>query len=137
MKKTKPMKTRKIKSDSTQLNSFLRVQIFAVIIYIVIFMFGAVIALSMDLSQKYDFIFTLIVFAICSLITGFYTGLKLRQNGLVSGVIYTLPINAVTILISLILCDFNVSINTLITAIVLIITSAIGGIFAVNKRLRR
>ena len=137
MKKTKPVRANKTKTENQQLNLFIKVQIFAVITYLTLFLIGSFLALRADISRKYDLIFTLIIFAISSLAVGFFAGIKLRQNGLISGILYSLPMNLLTIVISLLLNDFTFSVNIIITAVILILSSGIGGILAVNKRLRR
>ena len=137
MERTKPNKMKRTKNENTTLNIFLRVQIFAIIIYITIFILGAFLALAIDIPQKYDYIFSVALFLISSFITGFFAGMKIRENGLLVGSLYALPMNIVTLLISVIMNSFNISFNLLITAIMLILFSGIGGIFAVNKRLRR
>lgn len=136
MKKTPAGKPINLKRNNSYLNTFIRVQIFSVIIYVTVFLIGAFIALSADLSTKFDYLFSLVLFLISSLLTGFFAGFKLRENGLVVGILYSLPMNAVVVLLSLIFCDFAVGINFVITVVSLLIAGGIGGILAVNKRLR-
>ena len=137
MEKSKPNRNKRAIKDNSQLNSFLYVQIFSFIAYIVLFFLGCFIALKADIPRKYDYIVSLIIFAVASFLTGYFAGIKLRKNGLLFGVIYALPMNIVIIIISLILGGFTFGINLIITAIVLIAVSGIGGILAVNKRIRR
>ena len=137
MEKTKPNRTKRIKSDSKQLNIFFQLQLFSVAIYLSLFIISSIIALKADLPRKYDFLISLIIFAIASFGTGFFAGLKLRQNGLLVGIIYSLPMNFTVLLISLIINKFSFDLNLAISAIILILSAAIGGILAVNKRLRR
>ena len=137
MKKTKPVRKNKSKIENVAMNTFIKVQIFALISYALIFIIGSFIALAADLPRKYEYIYSLGMFAVSSLSVGFYSGLKLRQNGLVSGVIYSLPLNLIIILISLIINEFTIGMNLIITSAVLLLSAGIGGILAVNKRLRR
>ena len=137
MEKSKPNRNIRSKTDNRQAKIFLQVQLFSALVYLTLFLIGSVIALNTDLPKKYDYIVSIIIFAIASFLTGFFSGIKLRQNGLLSGIIYSLPMNFAVILISLIMSKFSVGINIAITAAVLIITAGIGGILAVNKRLRR
>ena len=137
MKKTKPVRKNKSKIENNAMNTFIKVQIFAVISYVFVFIIGSLIALGADLPRKYEYIYSLIMFAVSSFSVGFYSGLKLRQDGLVSGVIYSLPLNIIIILISLIINEFTVGMSLIITSAVLLLSAGIGGILAVNKRLRR
>ena len=136
MAKTKP-KTKKTRVENSAINTFINVQIIAVILYIIIFITTSAVGLVADLSNNFDFIFTLISFAFCSFTTGFYAGLKIRQNGIASGIIYALPMNVIVILISLVFADFEVDYILAVTVAILLISSAVGGILAVNKRRRR
>lgn len=137
MAKTKPNKKVRTKNENTFSGTFIKVQIFAVICYTSVFIAGSFLALSIDLPDKYDYVYSLVLLTLCSFLTGFYAGLKLRENGLLVGILYALPMNVLTILISAVLCDFDIGLNTIISAVVLIVASGIGGIFAVNKRIRR
>ena len=136
MKKIKP-KSRKTRADNSTVSTFINVQIFSLITYIVVFLIFSFVALAADLSRKYDYLFSVIIFVICSFLTGFYAGNKQRQNGLLTGIVYSLPMNTLTLLISLIFSDFKADYSIIITALLLVISSAVGGILAVNKRHRR
>ena len=136
MKKIKP-KSRKTRADNSTVSTFINVQIFSLITYISVFLIFSFIALAADLSRKYDYMFSVIIFVICSFFTGFYAGNKQRQNGLLTGIVYSLPMNTLTLLISLIFSDFNADYSIIITALLLVVSSAVGGILAVNKRHRR
>ena len=136
MKKIKP-KSRKTRADNSTVSTFINVQIFSLITYISVFLIFSFIALAADLSRKYDYLFSVIIFVICSFLTGFYSGNKQRQNGLLTGIVYSLPMNTLTLLISLIFSDFKADSSIIITVLLLVVSSAVGGILAVNKRHRR
>lgn len=136
MKKIKP-KSRKTRADNSTVSTFINVQIFSLITYIVVFLIFSFVALAADLSRKYDYMFSVIIFVICSFLTGFYAGNKQRQNGLLTGIVYSLPMNTLTLLISLIFSDFKADSSIIITVLLLVVSSAVGGILAVNKRHRR
>jgi putative membrane protein (TIGR04086 family) len=135
MKRNKPKKFSN--KNNTKLNLFINVQIFAVICYVGIFLIGSLIALLIDLPSDSDYLFSIVLFSVCSMLTGFYAGIKKRENGLLVGIIYTLPLNAIVVLISLFYNSFAIGVNLAVTIVVLMISGAIGGILAVNKRLRR
>lgn len=137
MKRTKPRKLKQVKRENNTWNIFLSVQIFAVIIYLIVFFIGAFAAMVIDLSSKNDYIFSLLLFAVCSLATGFFAGIKRRENGLIIGGLSALPLNSAVVILSLIFNSFSVDSNIIITVLVLIAASGAGGILAVNKRIRR
>lgn len=130
-------KSKRKKAENIQASTFIKVQIFAFIFYIILFILFSFIGLITDLPQKYDYYFSLSIFTVSSFITGFYAGNKLLQNGLLVGILYSLPMNVITIIFSLIFSHFKVDIFLAITVTILIISSGIGGIFAVNRRRRR
>ena len=107
------------------------------IIYFASFLLFSVIGLMADLSVKYDLLCSLLSFGLASFAVGFFIGRKLRQNGLLAGIIYSLPLNTLIVLLSLIFSDFTVDLNIAITATVLLVTAGAGGIVAVNSRLKR
>ena len=137
MQKSKPNRAVRNKSENSQLNLFLQIQLFAIVVYTILYFGGSFIALIADISSKYDFIVSLVIFTISSFVVGFFTGIKLRRNGLVMGIIYSLPLNLTIIIISLIINDFAFSFNMLISLFVLTTFAGVGGVLAVNKRLRR
>ena len=137
MQKSKPNRAVRNKTENSQLKVFLQIQLFAIVIYLIFFLMGSFIALTADVSGKYDYIISLVLFAISSFLVGFFIGIKLRQNGLLMGIVYSLPINILVLIVSLILNDFIFSFNILIALAVLIAFAGVGGVLAVNKRLRR
>ena len=136
MEKLKP-KAKKKRSENDKLNTFIRIMIVGLLIYITVFISVSFIALITDTPKKYDLPISLLTFALGSFLAGFYAGLKNRQNGLVTGVISALPMNIAVIIASVISADFKANFILPITALVLIAASAAGGITAVNIRRRR
>ena len=137
MRKSKPGNKMKSFSDNTTIDIFIKTQIFAMIISFASFLLFSVIGLMADLSVKYDLLCSLLSFGLASFAVGFFIGRKLRQNGLLAGIIYSLPLNTLIVLLSLIFSDFTVDLNIAITATVLLVTAGAGGIVAVNSRLKR
>lgn len=136
MQKIKP-KSNKTRSENDTLIIFLKIQLIGALIYVSVFLLSSVLSLVTDVSQKYDTIITLIAFALSSFISGFYAGKKKRQNGLLAGVIYTLPLNALVLIISAIISDFKVDYLIAVSAVVLVLSAGLGGILSVNMRHRR
>lgn len=136
MEKTKSKPKKGIKKEKYIINFYIKTQILAAVVYIVLFVVSSIIALIADSPDKNDSVIIISVMSLASLITGFYAGMKIRSNGLIVGVIYALPVNALLLIISLISGNFAIGINFFISLFALIISSAVGGIIAVNKRLK-
>ena len=136
MQKIKANTKKVSKQEKTVVKIFVKTQILALIVYIVLFVAASIVALLVDSPDEYDSIIIISVMSLAALITGYYAGMKIRSNGLVIGVIYSLPVNALLLLISLISGNFQIGANFFISLFALIISSAIGGIIAVNKRLK-
>ena len=92
MKILKPKFKKKTFTKNPSVDVFIKVQIFAVLMDVLIFVLFSYVALISDLPINYDFLCALVCFAISNFLVGFYTGLKSRQNGLLYGVIYSLLI---------------------------------------------
>lgn len=140
MPKTKNIATTKSstkKMTNTNSLDFIKNQIFCLTIYIVLFIVGCLVSLVFDIDYKLDYYVSLFIFALCSFLCGFIGGIKQRENGIVSGIIYALPGNLIVILLSVILNGFSVEISILISVVSLNLLSAVGGILGVNKRRRR
>lgn len=140
MPKTKnipPTKSSTKKMSNTKGLDFIKTQIFCLTIYIILFIVGCLVSLIFDIDYKFDYYVSLFIFALCSFLSGFVGGIKQKENGIVSGIIYALPGNLIVILLSVILNGFSVEIGLLISTVSLILLSAVGGILGVNKRRRR
>ncbi len=135
--KLKAKSKRKTGNDNPNTDAFIKTQIFSVCMYCAVFLLSSAIALAADSRDKYDYYISLLSFAAASFATGFFAGNKLRKNGLAVGVLYSLPINIIVVLISLIINGFIPTVYLAITALALLAASAVGGVLAVNKRHRR
>ena len=125
------------KSENAVIHTFIKVQIFGLTIYLLLFLLSGFIVMSADLKHSYDLLFSLATFAVCSFITAFYAGTKIRERGIIVGLIYTLPLNTLVMLVSLIFADFKADYIVLISVVILLLSGVIGGITGVNLRLRR
>lgn len=136
MGKTKA-KANSRKAENAAINTFVKIEIFGAVIYLLMFTMSAFIAMSADLKTGSDMLVSLAVFSLCSFITALIAGVKIRERGLLVGLIYTLPLNTLVLLLSLFFADFSVDIRFLISAAFLLLSGAAGGIVGVNLRLRR
>ncbi len=135
--KSKSNKRKRNPSKNNELSEFIRIQIYALIIYLIMFFLFSTICLLIDLSKNNTYYMSLIMLTISSFAVGFLSGVKIRQNGLVTGVLYALPINLLFLIISFIFNGFKGDFSALITAAVMIVASAVGGIISVNMKVRK
>ena len=75
-------------------------------------------------------------FSVCSFIGAFYAGRKIHKNGISIGFLFCLPLNTVVILASVAANSFKIDLTALISFIILIISSMLGGIVSVNMRVK-
>lgn len=135
--KNKINSKRKNKSSNAELSRFLKIQIYALIIYVSLFLIFSLICVAADLSKDNVYYASLALFALSSFFVGFFSGVKIRKNGLISGVLHSLPMNLVFIFASLILNEFKADLRTLITFALMLAFSGIGGIVSVNIKVRK
>lgn len=121
---------------SIPVQTFIKTQILAVIIYPGIFMAISIASLSADLPKKYMFYVTVLSFAAGSFICATFAGNKLHKNGMVTGLLFCLPFNTIVILISAIANSFKVDLTAAVAYFILIVSSMLGGIISVNTKTR-
>lgn len=140
MPKTKVNTQRKktnANTGNTDLKDYIKIQLISLAVYAAVFIFASVICLTFDTNDNLDFYISLSAVAAASFVSGFLGGNKTRKNGIVSGLIYSLPSNVIVIFVSLASSAFKADFRLLITALILIAAGVVGGITAVNKRHRR
>lgn len=131
-------KTAKNQGRSLNINTriFLKTQVLSLATYIMLFLLTAVISLKMNLDEKACFYAAIFVFALSSFVSGYFSGYKVRKNGLVTGLVFALPANAAAVFISLACSGFKADFTILITLMILLISSMLGGVLSVNTRLK-
>lgn len=140
MPKTKnivPTKSSTKKGRNLVVIDFLKSQALCLLIYLSLFLIASIACLIFDLDYKFDFYLSLFAFALSSFFAGFLGGIKQREKGIVSGIIYALPGNIIFILLSVVLNGFSADYSLAISLLALVLLSAAGGVVAVNKRRRR
>ena len=106
--------------------------IYDLIIKCSVLLISSSVIFAFDISSDY-FLF-IILFGLGNLLTGYIVGKKKKKKGLIFAVLYTLPTNLLIVLISTLINDFNVDYIIFITFIILVISSATGGIISVNLK---
>ena len=128
---------RKRNSNTGEKNEFIKSLLIAGLIYLSMFVFFSFIGLFADISIKNIYYLSLIQFSVSSFITGFISALKKRKNGLVCGIIGALPLNVSVLILSLVINSFSIDLRMLVSFLILIISSAAGGVISVNTRLKK
>lgn len=135
------MVTKRRRNSKTDKNDKLyavaRKELIGAVIYTFIFTLCSLAAVLADSDKDKVYYLSVASFGVASFIFAYISVLKERKNGLLYGILYTLPLNLAIIFVSLILCSFKADLHLLISAAVLLITSALGGILSVNSRIKR
>lgn len=96
------------------------------------FFIACVVALIADLKSDSFCIFSVISLCLGCLASGFVSVRKTKKNGLLNGIFYSLPSNVFYILASSALNAFKIDYFIIISFVLLLLASAVGGILSVN-----
>lgn len=131
MAKNKPNRKRSIDKKNKE-NVFL----FSFPIFLLFFavIICSLISTFVDLQKGLNFAVIAVLVGACEFLSGFISGKIKRENGIFTGIIYSLPAFVIILLISLILNKFSIDMNLLISSAVMLISSAVGGITGVNMK---
>ncbi len=97
-----------------------------------IFIIASLLSFIFGLNTDLFFIVSIISLCIGNFITGFISGRNKKQNGLLSGMLYSCLFNVIVVIVSVTLNKFKFDYPVLISLILPSVFSAIGGIIAVN-----
>lgn len=118
-------------------NVFIKSQIIIIILYIVLLTVASVILYNYEeLSDKSYFYITSILSAFANFSGGFYAGMKLKQNGLVTALLFSIPTTMIVLLISISINNFHIDLTLLFTAIIMLCGGMLGGITSVNTNVK-
>ena len=98
------------------------------------FLIGVAIALFADIKNTGYYSTCLLSLGLGCFVSGFVTARKIKQNGFMNAVIYSLPGNLFYIVFSSALNAFKIDYHIIFSLILIIVSSAIGGIISVNVR---
>ena len=119
------------------LNVFIKSQIIIIILYTVLLTVASVILYNYEeLSDKSYFYITSILSAFANFSGGFYAGMKLKQNGLVTALLFSIPTTMIVLLISISINNFHIDLTLLFTAIIMLCGGMLGGITSVNTNVK-
>ena len=98
---------------------------------------AAALCLATDMSESYSTLVAGICLGIGTMLSGFFSGKKIRSFGLVNGMICGLISYAIIFLFSLFLSENGFSAISLSHLLIALISSSIGGVLGVNSLQKR
>lgn len=102
--------------------------------YTATFLLSCTLSLIFDFDGKTMVYVALGAFSLAAFLSGFVTGRKKRKNGLLNGVVYSLPATVLFIFISLCVNGFSCDLNLIFSITLMLIFSALGGVLSVNTK---
>ncbi len=136
MASKKIKKAKKLSELSLPAKVFFKTQLLSSVLYAASFLASGALGLSMNISRSSAFYPAVFSFSVCSFIGAFYAGRKMHKNGISIGFLFCLPLNVVVIIASVAANSFKIDLTALISFIILIISSMLGGIVSVNMRVK-
>ncbi len=132
-KRKKRSNTEKPTSSSAYIKTILKGSLIAVISFFALTLIMAVAVVKIGMGESIQSIAMFFVSALSAFIGGFFSLLKTREKGLISGILVSLPA-ALLISIVLICALKDIGLKTLAMVLSMAIGGAMGGITAVNKK---
>ncbi len=129
-------KRKNLNSKDIRIKNFMKMQIINIAAYLTVFVVLVLISLGCDVGTDSMLYISIAFIGVSSFISGCIAGFRERRKGIICGIVNVLPLNILIFAFSLIFNSFKADISILITFLTGILTSATGGIVAVNIRLR-
>lgn len=133
-------KTKKRKQNSNSVNKKFSPKVFLIssakslIVYVLLLLLTAFLCYKINISNDKYFYVMLIVSAISSLISGFTYVSKVREKGILNGILAGIPCTVSMLILVLIYNNASLTFTTAIVALVMILSSGVGGTLSVNFR---
>lgn len=134
MSAPKTRRAKRAEALSLPVQTFIKTQLLAAILYSGLFFAVSVVALSVDLPECYMFYACVLSLSAGSFVCAFYAAGKLHKNGMVTGLLFCLPFNTLVIIISLAVNSFKIDLSAAVAYFILVVTSMLSGIVAVNRK---
>lgn len=119
------------KSDNKHLSDFF-LFLKVLVIYAVVYTVASIAALYLDIEDGLLTPVSLCAFSLSGFLSGFVAGRAKRKNGLVNGIIFSLPATVLFLFTSMCLNGFRIDLVLLISILCTFVFSAVGGIASVN-----
>lgn len=106
----------------------------AFIVYTVVYAVVCISAFYLDIDNGLLVPVSLCTFCLSGFLSGFVIGRMKRKNGLINGIIYSLPTIALFLFISILINSFRIDLTLLISVLCVLVFSGLGGVISVNVR---
>lgn len=106
----------------------IKIQLIFLLIYTVVFILIGFFTLMLNIEKQELFYVSIISFAVCSFTCGYIIAYIKKNNYLIRGLFFTLPMNLLITFISALTNSFKIDLTILFSFIILIISGMLGGI---------
>ena len=106
----------------------------ALIVYALFLLITAFLCYKINISADKYFYIMLIISAISSLISGFIYVSKMREKGILNGILAGIPCTVLMLILVLLYNNAVLTVTTAIAALVMILSAGVGGTLSVNLR---
>lgn len=106
--------------------------VFILLIYLIISLLICAFMFVVELPHTSFYFIAMISIALSSFFSGVTVGKIYKINGLINGILFNLPFILIILVVSLSLNNFQFDYKAAITLLVMLLSSAGGGVFAVN-----
>ena len=124
----------KIKRENTLLKTILVSSIIGAVGTVLLLLIFAAVIVLFQLDRAYCAPLSTVSIAIGGMLSSYYCGRKVSKNGYLIGLLNGAAVFVLVLLISFIVSDWKISLNTLFHLIIILTSSTAGGIFGVNKK---
>lgn len=100
----------------------------------VVFLFVCILSYAANFKKELYYPSALMALTVSCFISGMISGKKKKQQGLLNGILFSLPCCVTVIIISLVVNRLLFDFRILITLVCLITASAFGGVLSVNMK---
>lgn len=115
---------------------FIKTQFISAVLYSISFLIASAVGLLINISKSYAFYVCIFAFALSSFLCATYAGYKIHKNGISVGLLFCLPFNIIVLFTSIATNSFKIDLTAVISFLILIVSSMLGGIFSVNLRIK-
>lgn len=122
----------KLQKNEASKTAELIIFIKCIAVYIFVFVISSVSALIFDIDNGSYIVLSLCSFSVSSFLSGFVVGRTKRKNGLINGIIYTLPATMIFVFISVAVNNIKVDYILLISVLCMLLFAAVGCVVSVN-----
>lgn len=123
-----------IKTKSKKTNSDISVYLKVITAQFLTFFILSLIAYLSDIKASHFYLISIASLSSGSVIAGFIAGKSKQRKGLVYGMLFSLPFNAAVLIISLFLNSFSFDYMAVISLILSVVLSGIGGSVSINLK---